>query len=42
MSLNKIPQQKKCSCKCGCAKTISNVYYEICIFCTLGKHKKPR
>ena len=32
-------QQQKCPCKCGCAKIISNVYYDLCIFCTLGTHK---
>ena len=33
---------KKCSCKCGCRKTISNVYCDLCIFCTLGTHKSQK
>jgi hypothetical protein len=40
MSLDMMLQQKICTCKCGCTKSISNVYYDFCIFCTLGTHKK--
>ena len=42
MSLGNDIATKKCPCKCGCTKTISNVYYDLCIFCTLGAHKKPQ
>lgn len=42
MSLDMILQQKICPCKCGCTNNISNVYYDFCIFCTLGTHKKSQ
>ena len=32
--------QKKCSCECGCTKTISNLDYDLCKSCSLGTHKR--
>ena len=31
--------QKKCSCECGCTRTISNLDYDLCKFCTIRIHK---
>ena len=32
--------QKKCSCECGCTKTISDIDEDLCNSCTLETHKK--
>ena len=42
ISLDMMLQQKICTCKCGCTRSISNAYYDFCIFCTLGTHKNSQ
>lgn len=31
---------KRCHCGCGCYRKIWNVFYDVCIQCTLGEHQK--
>lgn len=33
-------KNKRCRCDCGCDRKIWNVYYDVCIQCTLGYHQR--